>query len=248
MLRSRIIPSLLLQDGGLVKTVKFSEEKYIGDPINAVRIFNEKEVDELCLFDIGIKGSVTRPDFGLLEKISQEATMPLCYGGGVNSAKDAIKLVKMGYEKVSISSSALADFELIDEIASSIGSQSMVVTLDVKKKPFTGGYSIFTENGSKKNAFNFVEFMQIAEFRGAGEIIINSIDRDGTMAGYDLDLAAVVRDTISVPFSMIGGAASAQDMSELINKVGVVGACAGSAFVFKGSYKAVLISYQKPNL
>ena len=248
MLRSRIIPSLLLQDGELVKTVKFSEGKYIGDPINAVKIFNEKEVDELCLFDIGIKGFVTKPDFGLLEKISQEATMPLCYGGGVNSAQDAIKLVKMGYEKVSISSSALEDPALINEIASSIGSQSTVVTLDLKKKLFTGGYSIFTENGSKKSSFNFVEFMQIAESRGVGEIIINSIDHDGTMAGYDLDLAAVVRDAISVPFSMVGGAASVEDMSELIKKVGIVGACAGSAFVFKGPYKAVLISYQKPNL
>jgi cyclase len=246
MLRSRIVPSLLLQDGGLVKTVKFSEGKYIGDPINAVRIFNEKEVDELCLFDIGIKGFVTRPDFGLLEKIAQEATMPLCYGGGVNSAQDAIKLVSMGYEKVSISSSALSDPALIDDIASSIGSQSTVVTLDVKKKRFTGDYSIFTENGSKKNAVNFIEFMKIAESRGVGEIVVNSIDRDGTMSGYDLDLAAVVRDAISVPFSMIGGAASVQDMSDLIDKVGVVGACVGSAFVFKGPYKAVLISYQKP--
>lgn len=246
MLRSRIVPSLLLQDGGLVKTVKFAEGKYIGDPINAVRIFNEKEVDELCLFDIGVKGLVTRPDFGLLEKIAQEATMPLCYGGGVNSVQDAIKLVSMGYEKVSISSSALSDPALIDDIASSIGSQSTVVTLDVKKKRFTGDYSIFTENGSKKNAVKFIDFMKIAESRGAGEIVVNSIDRDGTMSGYDLDLAAVVRDAIRVPFSMIGGAASVQDMSDLIDKVGVVGACVGSAFVFKGPYKAVLISYQKP--
>jgi len=246
MLRSRIIPSLLLQDGELVKTVKFLKGKYIGDPINAVRIFNEKEVDELCLFDIGSKGFVTLPDFDLLEKIAQEASMPLCYGGGVNSVQDAIKLVSMGYEKVSVSSSAVRNPKLIEDIASSIGSQSTVVTLDVKKKTFTGGYSIFTDNGSKKHTLNFIDFLRLAESKGAGEIVINSIDRDGTMTGYDLNLAAVVRDTISIPFSMLGGAATANDMSDLIDKVGVVGVCVGSAFVFKGPYKAVLISYQKP--
>ena len=246
MLRSRIVPSLLLKDGGLVKTVNFLKGKYIGDPINAVKIFNEKEVDELCLFDIGRKGFVTRPDFGLLEKIAQEASMPLCYGGGVNSVKDATKLVSMGYEKVSVSSSALSNPALIEDISSAIGSQSTVVTLDVKKKPFSWSYSIFTENGSKKNAFTFIEFLKMAESKGAGEIVVNSIDRDGTMTGYDLNLAAEVRNAISLPFSMLGGAASVRDMSDLIDKVGVVGVCVGSAFVFKGPYKAVLISYQKP--
>lgn len=246
MLRSRIVPSLLLKDGGLVKTVNFSEGKYVGDPINAVKIFNEKEVDELCLFDIGSGGFITRPDFNLLEKIAQEASMPLCYGGGVNSVKDAIKLVSMGYEKVSISSSALSDPALIESIASSIGSQSTVVTLDIKKKPFTDKYYIFTKNGTKKNEFTLIDFLELAESKGAGEIVINSIDRDGTMTGYDLNLASIVRDSINIPFSMLGGAASVQDMSELIDKVGVVGVCVGSAFVFKGPYKAVLISYQKP--
>ena len=152
----------------------------------------------------------------------------------------------MGYEKVSISSSALSDPELIESIASSIGSQSTVVTLDIKKKPFTDKYYIFTKNGTKKNEFTLIDFLELAESKGAGEIVINSIDRDGTMTGYDLNLASIVRDAINIPFSMLGGAASVQDMSELIDKVGVVGVCVGSAFVFKGPYKAVLISYQKP--
>lgn len=247
MLRPRIIPSLLLQDGGLVKTQKFLDEKYIGDPINAVKIFNEKEVDELCIFDIGVSIPNPRPDFDLLTKIAQEATMPLCYGGGVNSTKDAIRLVSMGYEKVSISSSAIEDPHLIRKIASAIGSQSTVVTVDVKKKSFLKQYYMYTENGKKKSSISFIDFLKLAETHGAGEIIINSIDRDGSMKGYDLDLASTVRDTISIPFSMVGGAGSVQDMENLIKRVGLVGACAGSFFVFNGPYKAVLISYQKPN-
>lgn len=246
MLRSRIIPSLLLRDGGLVKTVKFAGEKYIGDPINAVKIFNEKEVDELCLLDIGTKGVDTRPDFALLEKIAQEAVMPLCYGGGVNSVEDAIKLVSMGYEKVSISSAALSDIKLINDISSSIGAQSTVVVVDVKKSAFSGKYSMYTDNGAKKNKANLIDFIKMAEFQGAGEIVVNSIDRDGTMKGYDLDLAKIIRKAISLPISMIGGASSVQDMSDLIDTVGLVGACVGSAFVFNGPYKAVLISYQRP--
>ena len=246
MLKSRIIPSLLLRDGGLVKTVKFGGEKYIGDPINAVKIFNEKEVDELCLLDIGTKGVDTRPDFALLEKIAQEAVMPLCYGGGVNSVEDAIKLVSMGYEKVSISSAALSNTKLINDISSSIGAQSTVVTVDVKKTAFSGKYSIYTDNGTKKNKSNLIDFIKMAEFQGAGEIVVNSIDRDGTMKGYDLDLALIIREAVSLPISMIGGASSVQDMSDLIDTVGLVGACVGSAFVFNGPYKAVLISYQRP--
>lgn len=246
MLRSRIIPSLLLRDGGLVKTVTFAGEKYIGDPINAVKIFNEKEVDELCLLDIGIKGVDTRPDFALLENIAQEATMPLCYGGGVNSVEDAIKLVSMGYEKVSISSAALSNIKVINDISSSIGAQSTVVMVDVKKSAFSGKYSIYTGNGTKKNKANLIDFIKMAEFQGAGEIVVNSIDRDGTMKGYDLELAAIIREAISLPISMIGGASSVQDMSDLIDTVGLVGACVGSAFVFNGPYKAVLISYQRP--
>ena len=142
MLRSRIIPSLLLQDGGLFKTIRFKDGKYVGDPINAVKIFNEKEVDELCLFDIGVKGCVTEPDFNLLEKIAREAAMPLCYGGGVKCVQDAIRLVSMGFEKVSLSGSAIEDLSLIKAIASAIGSQSTVVTLDVRKRKLSKKYSI----------------------------------------------------------------------------------------------------------
>lgn len=246
MLRSRIIPSLLMQDGGLLKTTRFRKGKYVGDPINAVKIFNEKEVDELCLFDIGVEGRVTEPDFNLLEKIAREAAMPLCYGGGVKSVQDAIRLVSMGFEKISLSSSAIDDPTLIRAVASAIGSQSTVVTLDVRKRKLSNRYSIYTSNGSRKRDLDFLEVLKTAESLGAGEIIVNSIDRDGTLTGYDLNLARLVRDAMALPFTMIGGASSLEDMSDLIREVGVVGIGVGSAFVFKGPYKAVLITYERP--
>ena len=246
MLRSRIVPSLLMQDGGLLKTIRFRGGKYVGDPINAVKIFNEKEVDELCLFDIGVEGRVTEPNFNLLEKIAREAAMPLCYGGGVKSVQDAIRLVSMGFEKVSLSSAAIDDPKLIKAVASAIGSQSTVVTLDVKKRKLSKRYSIYTSNGSRKRDVDFLELLKAIESLGAGEIIVNSIDRDGTMTGYDLNLARLVRDAIALPFTMIGGASSSEDMSDLIREVGVVGVGVGSAFVFKGPYKAVLITYERP--
>jgi cyclase len=246
MLRSRIIPSLLIRDRGLVKTVKFSNDKYVGDPINAVKIFNEKEVDELSIFDIGMHNNYKRPDFELLKKIAQEAAMPLCYGGGVSSVDDAIKLVSMGYEKVSVSSAAINNPQIIKDISSAIGSQSTIVTVDVKKKIIYSGYNIYTENASKKRSDNYTNFIKKAEDLGAGEILINSIDKDGTMEGYDLALARITRETVSIPISILGGAGSMKDIEDLINEVGLVGACAGSIFVFNGPFKAVLISYTRP--
>lgn len=246
MLRSRIIPSLLMRDGGLVKTVKFSSDKYVGDPINAVKIFNEKEVDELSIFDIGKHNDYKRPDFELLKKIAQEAAMPLCYGGGVSSVDDAIKLVSMGYEKVSISSAAITNPKIIKDISSAIGSQSTIVTVDVKKKIIYSGYNIYTDNASKKRSDNYINFIKKAEDLGAGEILINSIDKDGTMEGYDLALARITREAVSIPISILGGAGSMKDIEDLINEIGLVGACAGSIFVFNGPFKAVLISYTRP--
>lgn len=246
MLRSRIIPSLLMRDGGLVKTVEFSSDKYVGDPINAVKIFNEKEVDELSIFDIGKHNDFKRPDFELLKKIAQEAAMPLCYGGGVSSVDDAIKLISMGYEKVSISSAAIINPQIIKDISSAIGSQSTIVTVDVKKKILYSGYNIYIDNASKKINDNYINFIKKAEDLGAGEIIINSIDKDGKMEGYDLALARITREAVSIPISILGGAGSMKDIEDLINEVGLVGACAGSIFVFNGPFKAVLISYTRP--
>lgn len=247
MLRSRIIPCLLLRDGGLVKTREFKDEKYVGDPLNAVKIFNEKEVDELIFLDIDASSQGRGPNFSLLRSIATESRMPLCYGGGVTSAEQAVQIIGLGYEKVSISSAAIDRPELIREMARAIGSQSVVVTLDVKRNTFFSGYTVFTQNARKKQKIDLLSFCKEAERLGAGEIVINSIDRDGMMGGFDLDLAKMVRDAISLPVTFIGGAGTKEHLQDLIEAVGVVGAGAGSMFVFRGTYRAVLINYERPD-
>lgn len=246
MLQSRVIPCLLMRDKGLVKTKLFKDDKYVGDPINAVKIFNEKEVDELSLFDIDATVNGAEPDYEHLRSIAAESRMPLCYGGGITCAKQAAKIIALGFEKISISSAAIARPELIREIADAIGNQSVVVTIDVKKIGLMSNYTIFTHNGKRRHKIKLLDFIIEAEKFGAGEIIINSIDRDGTMKGYDLSLAKAVRNKINIPLTFLGGAGSMNDISELIDTVGIVGAAAGSLFVFKGIYRAVLITYNRP--
>jgi cyclase len=246
MLRSRIIPCLLLHKGGLVKTRQFKEPKYVGDPLNAVKIFNEKEVDELMFVDIDATSDGYEPRMPLLRSIAIESRMPLCYGGGVTSAQQAAQIVATGFEKVSVSSAALARPLLIREMSEAIGAQSVVVTIDVKANRFLAGYTIYTHNGRQKHKQSLLEFCQQAVSLGAGEIVINSIDRDGEMEGYNLDLARQVRDAIDTPMTMLGGAGTLEHMRELIDAVGTVGAAAGSMFVFKGLYRAVLINYARP--
>jgi cyclase len=247
MLRSRIIPCLLMQDGGLVKTRQFKDPKYVGDPLNAVKIFNEKEVDELMFVDIDASAQKRAPNLALLKNLAVESRMPLCYGGGVTSADMAAKIIALGFEKVSISAAALARPQLIAEIAEAVGRQSVVVTLDVRKNRLLPGYTVYTLNGREKAKVNLIEFCRQAAELGAGEIVINSIDRDGEMAGYDLDLARNVREAVSIPMTMLGGAGTTEHMQELIDTVGLVGAAAGSMFVFKGVYRAVLINYARPS-
>jgi imidazole glycerol-phosphate synthase subunit HisF len=246
MLRSRIIPSLLLHGGDLVKTVGFDNEVYVGDPINAVRIFNEKKVDELAIFDIGVTPEATAIDFDLLQDIASQAKMPLAYGGGVRSAEDARKLVKMGFEKVSVSSAAMKRPMLLKEIALAIGSQSVAFCLDVRRSKQAGKYDVFQARGRVKVDADLAALCKTAEECGVGEIILNSIDRDGTMSGYDIDLAKRVRANVRCPMTVLGGAGSVEHMALLEQAVGVVGAAAGSMFVFKGKNRAVLISYSRP--
>jgi cyclase len=246
MLRSRIIPCLLLHHGGLVKTRQFKEPKYVGDPLNAVKIFNEKEVDELMFIDIDATADSREPNMPLLRNLAMESRMPLCYGGGVTQADQALRIVATGFEKVSVSAAALARPALIREMSEAIGAQSVVVTIDVKANRLFGGYTIYTHNGRQKLKYPLVEFCQQAVALGAGEIVINSIDRDGEMAGYDLGLARHVREAIESPITMLGGAGSTDHMQALIDEVGVVGAAAGSMFVFRGPYRAVLINYSRP--
>ncbi len=245
MLRSRIIPVLLMKDGGLVKTIRFSDGKYVGDPINAVKIFNEKEVDELSLYDIDATVQGRGPDFDHLRSIAVESRMPLCYGGGVRTAEDAVRLIKIGFEKVSVSSAAIERPALIRELADAVGRQSVVVTLDVKKSGLLGRHGVFTHNGRRSAKLRLVDFL--AEYQAyAGEIVINDIDRDGQMQGYDLDLARTARAAVDTPLTLLGGAGSTEHMRALIDTIGVCGAAAGSMFVFNGVYRAVLISYARP--
>lgn len=242
MLRPRISPCLLLRSGGLVKTTKFTNDKYVGDPINAVKIFNEKSVDELIILDIDATTLGVEPDYNLIERLANECRMPLCYGGGIKTLEQAERLVRLGVEKIAVSSAFLTRPSLISELCSRLGSQSVVAILDVRCS-LLGKYHIFTNNGKKKSANNLLDFIEQCQHHGVGEIIINSIDKDGSMSGYDTDLINLVSDNIRVPFTALGGAGSMDDFGDLIEKFGTVGCSAGSFFVFKGKYKAVLISY-----
>lgn len=242
MLYPRIIPCLLVHDKGLVKTVKFSDPKYVGDPINAVRIFNEKEVDELIVLDIDATVENRGPDYKMIENLASECRMPLCYGGGIKTVEQAEKIFNLGVEKIAISSAAIENPELIQEIAERVGSQSMVVVLDVKKS-FFGGYEVMTHNGKKKTGINPVQYLQTLQKLGIGEIVINSIDNDGVMKGYDINIIEEIHKVAKVPLTAIGGASCLEDIGKLINKFGIIGVAVGSLFVFKGKYKAVLINY-----
>ena len=246
MLRPRIIPTLLVRDKGLVKTVGFSTPKYVGDPINAVKIFNEKEVDEIVVLDIDATAENRGPDYQMIENVAAESRMPLCYGGGIKTAEQAKKIIGLGVEKVAISSAAIENPSLISEVADAVGNQSVVVILDVKPKKLSAKYDIYTHNGKVKTGRSMVEFAQEAEKLGAGEIVINSINNDGLMTGYDQKMARRVFDATTVPITILGGAGSLEHIGELIKEFGILGAAAGSMFVFKGIYKAVLINY--PNL
>lgn len=246
MLRPRIVPCLLVHDGGLVKTVRFRSATYVGDPINAVKIFNEKEADELIVLDIDATARATEPDFKLIARLAVECRMPLCYGGGVRTAAQAKRIVTLGVEKVAVSAAAIERPALLGEIAQEIGNQSVVLVLDVKKRPWRGGYEVYTHNGRAGTGKDPIALASQAAALGAGEVVINSIDGDGTMKGYDLDLARAVRAATTLPITVLGGAGSLEDIGALLRSCGVVGAAAGSLFVFKGAYRAVLINYPSP--
>lgn len=243
MLHPRIIPNLLIHSNGLVKTTNFMNAKYVGDPLNAVKIFNEKSVDELIISDIDASIKQKEPNYSLIEKLANQSRMPLCYGGGITSAKQAKKIFSLGVEKIAISSSAIKNPNLITEIAESVGSQSVVVVLDIKKTFFGNRYEIFTENGTKKTGLEPVKFIKKIKLMGVGEIVINSIDRDGTMNGYDFKMIDLIRKATTLPLTVLGGAGSLEEIGNLIKKYGIIGAGAGSLFVFKGKYRAVLINY-----
>ncbi|WP_210643502.1 AglZ/HisF2 family acetamidino modification protein [Pseudomonas sp. Tri1] len=243
MLRPRIIPCLLIQDGGLVKTVKFKDPKYVGDPINAVKIFNEKEADELIVVDIDATANAVEPNYAQIAKLAAECRMPLCYGGGIRTAQQAKRIIALGVEKVAISSAAFENPQLISQIAEEIGRQSVVVVLDHKARLLSKQQEVWTHNGTRNTKRSVIEAAQEFERLGAGEIVLNSIENDGKMKGYDVELAIKLREAVRIPITILGGGGSLEDMRSIVAACGVVGVAAGSFFVFKGAYRAVLISY-----
>lgn len=242
MLRTRAMPCLLVEDGRLVKTVKFKKPNYVGDPVNAIKIYNEKEVDELIVVDISATVENRKPDFQLLHEIVNECFMPLCYGGGIRSLDDIKKIFSIGIEKVAINSYAAENETFITKAANLFGSQSIVASIDAKKL-ILGGYRVYTNSGSKDTGFDVVSYAKRMETLGAGEILINSIDRDGTWAGYDLKLVQQVSESVSIPVIACGGAGSIEHFGEVVKKAGASAVAAGSMAVYQGKDLGVLIKF-----
>ena len=241
MLRVRIIPVLLLRRKGLVKSIKFDKAKYIGDPINAVKLFNDKGVDELVFMDIDASKEGRGPDFELIEKFASECFMPLAYGGGIKSIRDVKRLFATGVEKVIINSAALHNLDLVTESSEIFGDQSIVVAIDVKKNIW-GKPQVFSHAKLKPLKADVVEYARAAEKAGAGEIILNSVDHDGVMSGYDLDIINKVSSAIQIPLVACGGAGNVQDF-KLAKNAGASALAAGSLFIYHGPHKAVLINF-----
>ncbi|PIE69225.1 MAG: imidazole glycerol phosphate synthase subunit HisF [Deltaproteobacteria bacterium] len=243
MLKTRVIPCLLLSDNGLVKTCRFSSPKYVGDPINAIRIFNEKEVDEIIVLDISASYKEKEPNYCLVEMFAGECFMPLCYGGGISSLDQASKLFSLGVEKVCLQTAVLDDVSLIREIVSRYGSQSVVVSVDVKKN-WLGKRCLYSAARKKTLKKSFLDYIESTIEAGAGEILLNSVDRDGTMSGMDLEVISQVAGEVSIPLIASGGVGSIKDMKDAVD-AGASAIAAGAFFVFHGPHRAVLITYPK---
>lgn len=242
MLRTRVIPCLLLRGHGLVKTRRFKDAVYVGDPVNAVRIFSEKEVDELVLLDIDATREGREPNYELIAEIAGECFMPVAYGGGVRTLEQVRRLIRSGVEKVVVNSAAYASTEVIRAAAEVFGSQAVVGAVDVRK-PFFGAWKPMAKSGTVDAGVTLDAHVQALVKAGAGEIFINSIDRDGTMAGFDLDLIRRVSSAVDVPVIAGGGAGSVDHLREAVQQGGASAVAAGSLFVFHGKHRAVLINY-----
>lgn len=240
--RIRVIPVLLLRNNGLVKTQKFADPKYVGDPVNTVKIFNDKEVDELIIADITATIENKKPNFKLINEIASECFMPVCYGGGIKSIEDVKAIFDTGIEKVAINTMFYEKPGLISEAAGRYGSQSIVASIDVKKG-LLGGYSVYTHSGKNNTKINPVEYARRAQEAGAGEILLNSIDKDGTMQGYDIELISKVASAVSIPVIACGGAGSINDLVAAARQGGASAVAAGSMFVFHGRHRAVLVNF-----
>lgn len=244
MYRQRILPCLLLKDGGLAKTIRFKNARYVGDPINAVRIFNEREVDELVVLDITATRAGREPNLEQIQDLASECFMPFAYGGGISSLRQMEQVLRIGAEKVCINSAVATNPGLVTEAAKQFGSQSVVVSMDVRRSRWRG-YQVRTHSGTQSTKLSPVEYAQQAEQLGAGEIFLNSIDHDGTMQGYDLALTKSVVDAVQIPVTSCGGAGCLNDLSAVIQQAGASAACAGSLFIYHGKHQAVLINFPR---
>lgn len=244
---SRVIPVLTLLQGGIVKTVQFKSPRYIGDPINAVRIFNEKEVDELVILDISPKRFNRSIDFNHVREIVSESFMPVAFGGGIRSLEDINRLFSIGVEKVILNTYS-TNTDLIKKAAERYGSQSIVVSIDVKYLRFNKKYELYLRSGQKKLRIDLADWVKSLEEVGVGEILLQSIRQDGMMNGYDKDLVSRVAEASTLPVIACGGAGSFEDLKEIIEVHGASAAAAGSMFVYQGREKGILINYPNREL
>lgn len=242
MLRPRIIVSILISNGLAYKTVRFSNPQYVGDPLNLVKIYNEKGADEISVFDISATAAGREPNYSLIEKLASQCRTPFCYGGGVRTAEQARRIFSLGAEKIALNTAALENPEILNEISGSVGAQSVVVVLNIKEDTATGRHYCYLQRGEKRGK-DLEEQLHIFNNYQFGELVLNSIDRDGTGAGFDLRAAKIAREIIHRPLTILGGAGSLEDFSLLFSNFGNVGAAAGSYFIYKGRLKAVLPSY-----
>lgn len=241
MLRPRVIPILLIQNKGLVKTCRFKDPVYLGDPINAIKIFNEKEVDELVILDIEATKSGKGINWEMLNRLNREAFMPLGYGGGIKDVNDIKKVINLGYEKVILNTSVLESPTLILEASEIVGSQSLVVCVDIKRLS-DSSFGVYSHSHNKVLNINPLEYVKALESNGAGEIIVQSADRDGAFLGYEVAFTEEISRHVKIPVIALGGASSLEDIKSVL-KTDISAAAAGSIFVFFGRLRAVLISY-----
>lgn len=242
MFRPRIIPILLLKNSGLYKTLKFKDPKYVGDPINAIKIFNEKEVDEMAFLDITASRDGKEPNFDMLKDIASECFMPLGYGGGIKSVEMIREILNVGVEKAIINTQAVISPQLIKDAANYFGRSTIVVSIDVKKNIF-GKYQVYIKDGTEKTNLDPINWAKEVERLGAGEIIVNSIDQDGTLKGYDFTLVKAIANAVDIPIIAAGGASSISDFVTAVRECGASAVAAGAYFVFQGKHRAVLITY-----
>jgi len=245
MFKPRIIPILLISNQKVVKTIKFKERIYVGDPLNTIKLFNDKEVDEIIVLDIDAKKNNLKPNYLLIEKICSQCFMPIAYGGGITNLDEAKKILSLGVEKLVFNSSFIENRNFIKELVNKIGSQSVVSSLDIKRN-FFGKYKVFSSNGNSNTGLDPFEFAKELEKNGVGEILINSIENDGLQNGYDLKLIREMTKNLNIPVIACGGASSLEDMKKAFD-IGASAVAAGSLFIFKGPYRAVLINYPDLN-